>query len=156
MIATHYLAEVLMRHPLSAHSPVKLVLPFHVEKCKKGVRVLSIGNLSQEEWGNRDERTQSCLESKKEAWRLNIQGGNAERMYSGIAGAIHSVFSDCFCTKGGADRPKDPFVTFCDYHSSHRDIKKLIKARKNNNKELFLKLVKTIGGGMGGKIFCLK
>ena len=135
MTDIHYPAAVLPRHSLSAHSPVKLVLPFHAELCSRGTRVLSIGSLSTDEWSGRNLSMSLYLAPKMPVFEQHFAGNNVERIYQGIIDAINHVFKDCFKTTGREERPRDPFQIFCEYHSNHRDMAKLKKARIDQDKK---------------------
>ena len=138
VISTYHPAVASERQPLSARSPEKLVLPFHAEECKRGVRILSIGSLTPEVWAARDTKINTYLSQRSHSIELNYAGNNVERLYCKALRAIHSVSDDCFRMKGGEKRLRDPFTTFCENHSRHKDIAKLQKTRLANDETQFL------------------
>ena len=69
-----------------------------------------------------------------------------ERLYTGILKVIREVFEKRFRRKGGATEQSDPFKVSCQYHSKHKDIKKLEMARRSGDRDGFFGLMHTIAG----------
>ena len=151
----HYPAVVLPPHPLSAHHPVYLDLPFVEEPTQPRVRTLMVDSLSPEDWSERDARAVELLKEGNEAFEDACRRRDINRMYEHIMGVIKAVLSDCF-SRGTKDPAKrDPVEMFCRRNAAHPKTKYLKMAEQVGDRATFCRLVKEISGD-GWKAFLNK
>ena len=99
--------------PSFAHQPVSLSRPFSREASQPKIRVLQVGNLTGEEWGQRNKEVEVRLNELREGINKDHQDKNADAQYRKLRRCVDKARKDKYARSAGRRANTDPFELFC-------------------------------------------
>ena len=143
----YYPATVFPRPWIDDHHPVLISLGgIRPETQAKPHRALKIGQLSREDWQNRDEELSLYLGDEYEKIQNAIHQKNPSRVWELIQKGITKVLSRYYRKKGGSSSKPSitPFQLYCKRHVGHPEYQALIGAALRQDTKLTTEIMNRV------------